>query len=82
MKRLQPLLLVLPLVCALGQDNQPKDPPRDTVTSPAPKVRGMALPLHSLDPEFDYNPWIRELPGLGVNSVCLGVKLFQEQVFC
>lgn len=40
-------------------------------------MRGVTLPLHSLDPDFDYGPSLRELPGLGVTHVCVLVKIYQ-----
>ena len=40
--------------------------------------RGVAVPLHSADPDFDYGPLIAELPALGATHVSLFVKLFQE----
>lgn len=41
-------------------------------------IRGVALPLHADDPDFDYEPHLRDLPGLGATHVSLFVKLFQE----
>lgn len=53
------------------------------VTSPARpqrraarfEMRGMGVPLHSLDPEHDYR--LGELPELGVTHVAIFVKMFQ-----
>ncbi|MEZ6183384.1 MAG: hypothetical protein R3F62_00045 [Planctomycetota bacterium] len=43
----------------------------------APPMRGVTLPLHSLDPAHDYGALLRELPALGVTHVCVVVKIFQ-----
>lgn len=42
-------------------------------------MRGMALPLHSLDPGYDYGPALAELPGLGATHVAIFVNLWQPE---
>lgn len=60
----------------------PAPKPRPRVKPPfkpqPPQLRGMTLPLHSKKPSFDYGPWLRELPELGVNFVCVSVHIYQE----
>lgn len=41
------------------------------------ELRGMALPLHSADPAFDYGPGLAELPPLGVTHVAIFANLWQ-----
>lgn len=38
----------------------------------------MSLSLHSKDPRFDYSPLIRELPGQGVNQICVTFHVYQR----
>lgn len=42
-------------------------------------MRGMAVPLHSLDPAFDYGALLAELPALGVTHVALFANLWQPE---
>jgi hypothetical protein len=44
------------------------------------ELRGMALPMHSADPEHDYGPALAELPALGVTDVALFVHMYQPDV--
>ena len=43
-----------------------------------PVIRGMAVPMHSIDPYFDYMKLIRELPSLGVTHISLFLHIFQR----
>lgn len=43
-----------------------------------PEIRGVAFPLHSRDPKWDYGPMLRELPPLGVNHILIGIHLYQD----
>lgn len=59
--------------------------PASVATPAAPRrragrleMRGMGVPLHSLDPEHDYR--LDELPELGVTHVAIFVKMFQPDV--
>ncbi len=57
------------------QQPQPKPQPKPVKAQP-PELRGMALTLHSKDPDF--SPMLRELPDLGVNFVCVSVHVYQD----
>jgi len=58
---------------------QPKPTPKPKrIKLQPPELRGMALTLHSKDPDFDYSPMLRELPDLGVNFVCVSVHVYQD----
>ena len=59
-----------------------QSPPKPTrgrapVRVEPPEIRGMALPLHSRDPAHDYGAALKELPALGVNTVCVLVHFYQ-----
>ncbi len=47
---------------------------------PPSELRGVALPLHSLDPSYDYSREIREIAALGARWISLQVVTLQERV--
>ena len=44
----------------------------------APPVRGVALGLYSEDPGYSYEPLLREIAGLGANTVELVINVYQH----
>jgi Glycoside Hydrolase Family 113 len=43
-----------------------------------PEIRGITVPLHSDDPDFDYGQLLEELPAQGASHVCLLVQIYQQ----
>ncbi|HBP21451.1 MAG TPA: hypothetical protein DEA08_27145, partial [Planctomycetes bacterium] len=63
---------------------QPEPTPRATPEplpplEAAPEIRGVAFPLHSRDPRYDYRPSLAELPEHGIQQVLVVVHLFQPR---
>jgi len=75
MRRAAPLALAL-LLGLLAAAPAPAQAEADDEVA-GPRFRGVALPLHSDDPGFDYGSRIVEIRALGATHVCLFVKLWQ-----
>lgn len=75
------LVALAPHAAAQPQAAQPQRGPAGETAAAgsfALAIKGVSLPLHLTDPDYDYGPHLAELPGLGASHVVLVVKFWQE----
>jgi len=70
--------VAVPQAFRFAEKAKPVDLPPPLTPSPAGQFRGIALQLHSNDPNIPFEKYVEEIARTGANTICLSTAAYQE----